>query len=191
LHTFEKEAPDLVVLDIRMPRIDGFRVCQQIRERASTPIIMLTAVDSEDDKIRCFDLDADDYITKPFGKKELLARVEAVLRRAEISDECVEPAFHCHELTIDYTGHRVTLGEDELILTATEQRLLTCLARNAGRVLTSGQLLAKVWGEAYLGEIHMLQVNMERLRRKLRDDARNPRFISTRTGIGYMLLKPG
>ena len=190
LQTFERELPDLVILDLRMPKMDGFEVCRRIREWSQTLIIVLTALGSEEDKIKCFNLGADDYVTKPFSKNELLARVKGLLRRTTLWDERPEPALHFHDLVIDFAQHRVTLDSQDVKLTATEYRLLFYLARNAGRVITPGQILEKVWGDEYVGETYLLQVVMARLRQKLGDDPKEPRFIETRIGIGYMFLKP-
>jgi DNA-binding response OmpR family regulator len=190
LQIFERELPDLVILDLRMPKMDGFEVCRRIREFAQTPIIVLTTLGSQEDKIKCFDLGADDYVTKPFSKNELLARVKALLRRTTLWDERPEPALHFHDLVIDFAQHRVTLGSQDVKLTATEYKLLSYLARNVGRLITPEQILEKVWGEEYVGETHLLHVAMARLRQKLGDDAKEPRFIVTKIGIGYMFLKP-
>lgn len=189
LRTFERELPDLLLLDIRMPVMDGFEVCRRIREWSQIPIIMLTALGNVEDKVKAFDLGADDYITKPFSKAILMARVRAVLRRTTLWDERPEPEIHTQNLVIDFASHRVTVGEREVNLTATEYRLLSYLARNAGRVITPDQILETVWGEDYVGEHHILRVNIGRLRQKLGDDSKEPRFIATRTGIGYMFLK--
>jgi len=173
-----------------MPDMDGYAVCEHIREFSQVPIIMVTARGNEEEKVKGLDAGADDYLTKPFASKELAARVRAVLRRSSFWADRTEPAFSSHDLVIDFTGHRAFLNGTELTLTATEYRLLSYLARNAGRVLTPDQVLKEVWGEDYLGEYHLLRVNIARLRLKLADDAREPRFIATRTGIGYMFLKP-
>lgn len=141
LQAFEGKLPDLVILDIKMPELDGFEVCRRIREWSQTPIIVLTAIDAEEDKVKCFDLGADDYVTKPFGRDELIARVKAVLHRSAAWDERPEPALHSHDLVVDFANHRVTMGGQEVALTATEYRLLSCLARNAGRVITPDQIL--------------------------------------------------
>jgi DNA-binding response OmpR family regulator len=190
LHTFEMELPDLVILDIRMPKMDGFEVCRRIREWSQTPIIMLTARGEEEDKVKGFDLGADDYITKPFSKDELVARVKAVLRRT-MWDERPEPAFQSGNLMVDFAQHRVILSGQDVKLTATEYKLLSYLARNAGRWVTAHQILEAVWGEEYIGEDHVLAVTIARLRQKLGDDPKEPSFIATRVSIGYMLLKPG
>jgi DNA-binding response OmpR family regulator len=158
LEAFAEETPGLVLLDIMLPDIDGYTVCQRIREFSLVPIIMVTAKGNEEEKVIGLDAGADDYITKPFSSQELAARVRAVLRRTRLQDGSTEPA-------------------------------LSYLARNAGRVATPDQILEKVWGEDYLGESHLLQVNMARLRRKLGDEIKNPRYIATEPGIGYMMVK--
>ncbi len=189
LEVFYSEPPDLVLLDIMMSGIDGYSLCQRIREFSQIPIMMVTAKSNDEEKVDGFDAGADDYITKPFSSKELVARVRALLRRTALWDERPEPAFYSRELLIDFACHRVTLGEYEVNLTATGYKLLSYLAHNAGRVLTPDQILEKVWGEEYRGENHLLQVNIARLRQKLRDDSRKSRYILTKPGIGYMMQK--
>jgi two-component system response regulator VicR len=182
--------PDLVLLDIMMPKMDGYTACRQIREFSQVPVIMVTARGNEGEKIEGLDAGADDYVTKPFSVHELAARVRAVLRRVSAWEEVTEPEFSSADLVIDFARHMVTLKGKELDLTATEYRLLSYLARNAGRLVTPDQILEKVWGEEYVGEHHLLQVNVARLRQKLRDDARDPQYIVTKTGIGYSMKKP-
>ena len=188
LEVFSDETPDLVLLDIMMSDMNGYTVCKQIREFSQVPIIMLTAKSNDEEKVGGFDAGADDYMTKPFSSKELAARVKAVLRRS-LWEERPEPAFRYRSLLVDFTSHRVTMGEQEVDLTATGYRLLSLLARNAGRILTPDQILEKVWGEEYRGENHLLQVNIARLRQRLRDNARKSSYIMTRPGIGYMMEK--
>lgn len=189
INLFDEETPDLVLLDIMMPGMDGYTVCQRIREFSLIPVIMVTAKDNDEEKVKGLDAGADDYITKPFSARELAARVRTVLRRTKLWDEHPEPAFCSGDLVVDFARQRVSLGEREANLTAIEYRLLSYLARNAGRVATPDHILEKVWGEEYSNELHLLQVNMTRLRQKLGDDARNPRYILTRPGIGYMMMK--
>ena len=189
LDVFCEENPDLVLLDIMMPGMDGYAVCRSLREFSQIPIIMVTAKCNEEETVQGLDVGADDYVTKPFSANELVARVRAVLRRSRLWDEMPEPAFRCHDIVIDFATHRVTLDSQEVNLTATEYKLLSYLARNANRVVTPDQILEKIWGEEYLGETHLLQVSMARLRRKLKDDTKNPRYILTKPGIGYM-MKP-
>jgi DNA-binding response OmpR family regulator len=191
LEQIEQHAPDLVLLDVMMPKMDGFSVCQRVREFSSVPIIIVTARGQDQDKIRGLDLGADDYLTKPFSVDELLARVRAVLRRTQFSaierTQAMRTTTTIGELKIDYAQHLVTMGEREIILTPTEYRILAHLAQNAGRVVTQDLLLEYVWGAEYVGEGHMLQVNINRLRRKLEPDAAHPRYILTKVGIGYLL----
>jgi len=182
-------APDLVLLDIMMPGMDGYTVCRRIREFSQIPIIMVTAKESDEEIVEGLDAGADDYVVKPFSSSQLEARVRAVLRRSKLWDERYEPGFCSGDLEIDFARHRVTLGGQEIILTATEHRLLSYLARNANRVLTPDQILEKVWGEEYCGEAHLLQVHIARLRQKLKDNAKKPRHILTRPGIGYIMIK--
>jgi len=186
----EKEMPDLLILDIMMPKMDGFEVCRRVREWSQIPIIVLSARGGELDKVKCLETGADDYITKPFGVDELMARVKAVMRRVQANqDNTSVPTYSNSELVVDFAKHMVTLGNNEVNLTATEYRMLAYLAMNAGRVITGNQLLDHVWGEEYSGSDHLLQVNVGRLRQKLGDSAREPRYIQTRAGIGYMMTK--
>ena len=189
LDTFDDENPDLVLLDIMMPDMDGYAICQNIREFSQTPIIMVTGKGNNEEKVEGLDAGADDYITKPFSANELAARVRAVLRRTKLWDEHPEPSFHSGDLVIDFTRHRVTLGAQEINLTATEYRILSYLARNVDRIVTPDQILQRVWDKEYTGEIHLLQVNIARLRQKLRDNPRRPKYILTKSGIGYMMQK--
>lgn len=191
LGLIEKSAPDLILLDVMMPKMDGFTVCQRVREFSSLPIILITARGQDQDKVKGLDLGADDYLTKPFSVEELLARVRAVLRRSQHLLHDTGPGrattVTLGDLHIDYAQHLATLAGKELTLTPTEYRLLAYLAQNAGRVVTQDLLLEHVWGEDYLGESHMLQVNVNRLRRKLEGDPAHPRYLKTKVGIGYLL----
>jgi len=189
LNAFDEKIPDLVLLDIMLPSIDGYTLCQRIREFAPIPIIMVTAKANDEEKVLGLDAGADDYVTKPFSAQELLARVRAALRRTVLWNEHPEPAFHSHDLVIDFARHRVTLEGEEINLTATEYKLLSYMSRNADRVIIPDQILGKVWGTEYTNETHLLQVNMARLRRKLKDNARYPKYILTKPGIGYTMLK--
>jgi DNA-binding response OmpR family regulator len=190
LKTFDKDNPDLVLLDIMMPDMDGYTVCQRIREFSQVPIIMVTAKGDDKEKVDGLDIGADDYVTKPFSASELAARVRAVLRRTGSQEGPQETVFRYKDLMIDFTSRRVMVNDDELKLTSTEYKLLSYISLNAGRVVTPDQLLNKVWGEEYVGAPHLLQVNIARLRRKLRDNAKNPTYIMTRPGIGYIMSKP-
>jgi two-component system, OmpR family, response regulator VicR len=191
LETQQSEDPDLIVLDVMLPGIDGFEVLRQVRERSSCPIIMLTAKGAEEDKVRGLRLGADDYVTKPFSAQELLARVEAVLRRARPPEDVERPAkIEIGDLHIDQQSKQVSLAGEEVRLSPTEYRLLLCLALNAGVLLSRDDLLSQVWGKAYRGEDEILRVTLWRLRQKLADDPSEPRYIVTRPGLGYMLVAP-
>lgn len=192
LELIQTHIPDAVLLDIMMPKMDGFTVCQRVREFSTVPIILVTARGQDQDKIRGLDLGADDYLTKPFSVDELLARVRAVLRRAQFASNDHNPlrrtTMTIGSLTIDYAQHLVTMLGREVTLTPVEYRLLSYLAQNAGRVITQDLLLEHVWGIDYVGESHMLQVNINRLRRKLEVDPAHPHYILTKVGIGYLLV---
>lgn len=192
LEQIEAHMPDLVLLDLMMPKLDGFAVLQRVREFSSLPIIILTARGADQDKIRGLDLGADDYLTKPFSVDELLARARAVLRRAQTNSHGeaghgTQAAITVGDLNIDYGQRRVTMAGRDVDLTPVEYRVLAYLAQNAGRVITQDLLLTHVWGEEYEGESHLLQVNVNRLRRKLEPDPTHPRYLLTKTGVGYML----
>jgi DNA-binding response OmpR family regulator len=184
---FERDMPELVLLDIMMPDIDGYTVCKRIREFSRVPIIMVTAKGDDKEKVTGLNIGADDYITKPFSAGELAARVRAVLRRSNADEQPRESVFHLKDLTVDFAAHRVMVKDTELNLTSTEYKLLTYISQNAGRVITPDQLLIKIWGEEYIGAPHLLQVNIARLRKKLGDDAKRPSYIMTRPGIGYIM----
>jgi len=190
LKLFDKESPSLVLLDIMMPDMDGYTVCRRIREFSEVPIIMVTARGDDKEKVEGLDVGADDYVTKPFSASELAARVRAVLRRAGTQESHQEAVFRYKDMIIDFTSRRVTVKGKELKLTATEYKMLSYICLNAGRVVTPDQLLDKVWGEEYIGAAHLLQVNIARLRKKMGDDAKQPEYIITRSGIGYILAKP-
>ena len=191
LEQIEQKSPDVVLLDVMMPCMDGFTVCHKVREFSSVPIIIVTARGQDQDKVRGLDLGADDYLTKPFSVDELLARVRAVLRRAQFSvrenGQGLQPTMTTGELTIDFSQHLVALAGKEVALTPTEYSILAYLAQNAGRIVTQDLLLEHVWGSEYLGEGHMLQVNINRLRRKIETDPTHPRYILTKVGVGYSL----
>jgi two-component system, OmpR family, KDP operon response regulator KdpE len=191
LEQIEQHAPDLVLLDVMMPRMDGFTVCQHVREFSAVPIIIVTARGQDQDKVRGLDLGADDYLTKPFSIEELLARVRAVLRRAQFTASEQAHAMHTTttigDLTIDFAQHLVRMGAREIELTPTEYHILAYLAQNAGHVVTQDLLLEHIWGTEYVGEGHMLQVNINRLRRKIEPDPLHPRYLLTKVGIGYLL----
>ncbi len=186
LQTFEMELPDLVILDIMMPKMDGFEVCRRLREWSQVPIIMLSARGDENDKVKCLDLGADDYITKPFGASELIARVRAVLRRTEAAATVpTQHSFTSGDLQISFAQRRVTVAGKEVKLTPTEYSLLQEFALNAGKVLTHTHLLNKVWGPEYREDTQYLHVFVRRLRAKLEPDPTNPKYITTVSGVGY------
>jgi DNA-binding response OmpR family regulator len=191
LEQLEQRMPDLVLLDVMMPRMDGFTVCHRVREFSAVPIIIVTARGQDQDKVRGLDLGADDYLTKPFSVEELLARVRAVLRRSQFPAKEVAQGLQATmttgNLTIDYSQHLAVMAGKELTLTPVEYRILAYLAQNAGRVLTQELLLDYVWGSEYLGESHLLQVNINRLRHKIEVDPTSPHYILTKVGVGYSL----
>lgn len=183
------EMPDLVLLDVMMPVMDGFTACERIREFSTIPIIILTAKGEERDRVRGLDAGADDYIVKPFSAQELLARVRAVMRRAERQalEDIHQPIFKHHELEIDLARAMVTTDGEEVSLTATEYRLLQTLAGSIGHVLTPEELLTKVWGPEYRDDKEILWVCLSRLRQKIEPDPKEPTHIVTRQGLGYLM----
>ncbi len=187
LEAVETGEPDLLLLDILLPGFNGFEVCERVRAFSGVPIIMLTARSQVQDKARAFDAGADDYITKPFSIVELLARVHAVLRRAQWGANGGLPSITVGQLTVDFPKHQVTIGGRVAALTPIEYRILAYLIQNAGRVVTYDLLLEHVWGVDYIGEGHLLKVNINRLRGKIEPDPAHPLYILTRTGLGYMM----
>jgi len=186
LQTIERELPDLLILDIMMPKIDGFEVCRRLRKWSQIPIIILSARGGEVDKIKCLDLGADDYITKPFDLNELIARVKAVLRRTEAAGAIpAQPSVISGDLKIDFSERRVTVAGNEVKLTPSEYSLLQELAFNTGKVLTHAHLLHRVWGLEYEQEREYLRVFISRLRKELEPDPENPKYIITIPGVGY------
>jgi two-component system KDP operon response regulator KdpE len=181
------EHPDLILLDLGLPDTDGLDLIRALRERVRAPIIVLSARETERDKVKALDLGADDYLTKPFGVEELLARIRVALRRT-LHPSVDSPVFHTRGLTVDLEHRRVTLDGGELHLTKTEYSLLTALARNADRVVTDAMLLHEVWGPAYGDADHYLHVYVARLRKKLERDPQLPRYIITEPGVGYRLI---
>jgi two-component system KDP operon response regulator KdpE len=185
----ETEAPDIVLLDIGLPDIDGFEVLESIREFSDVPVVMLTARDDAMDKVKGLELGADDYVTKPFNHLELMARVNAVLRRLDLpAPRRQTPSFRSGDLEVDFSAQEARLSGERLDLTPTEYKLLYHLVRNAGRVLQHGTLLARVWGRDYVDEIDYLRVYIRRLRDKLNDNPDRPRYIQTQRGVGYRFL---
>jgi two-component system KDP operon response regulator KdpE len=182
-----REKPNLIILDIRMPNLDGYEACQRIREFSAVPIIMLTALAENADKVKGLDAGADDYVTKPFSAEELLARVRAVLRRVELVGQQETPlTFQTGDLMVDFSQQRVFIGDQEVDLTPTEYRLLYELVKQPGRVLVPEYLLEEVWGIGYEGENRLLWQAIHRLRQKIERDPRNPEYIQTKPGLGYV-----
>jgi two-component system KDP operon response regulator KdpE len=187
----EAEDPDLIVLDLMLPGLDGYEVCRRIREFSTVPIIMLTARREQIDKVRGLDLGADDYITKPFDATELLARVRAQLRRSTIGQpKRLAPPFTLGDLCIDFAQQKASIDGSEIALSPTEYRLLYQLATNAGRVLVQDELVNLVWGAAYRDEPDVLRVYVRRLRLKIEPDPSAPRYILTKQGVGYTMPSP-
>lgn len=182
------EQPSLVLLDIMFPEgPDGFEICCHIRQFSDVPIIMLTAKAKENDKLHGFDVGVDDYLTKPFSAKELVARVRAVLRRTQRPDEKITASLECGELVINFARHSVKVSGKEVSLTRTEYSLLRQLALNPNRVVLHRDLLNAVWGQEYRDDIDYLRAYVRYLRMKLEKDSSNPKYIITSPGIGYML----
>lgn len=188
LRAFAEERFDLVVLDVVMPPPDGLAVCRHIRQNSQAPILMLTVRDSTLDKVRALDLGADDYLTKPFDHLELLARLRALVRRAHLTRPEGQPNFAIGELAINRAAHKVYKDDELIPLTPTEYHLLNELVSHAGMVLPHEVLLRRIWGEAYVNDIHYLKVYVQRLRQKLGDDAESPTYIETERGIGYRFI---
>jgi two-component system, OmpR family, KDP operon response regulator KdpE len=182
------ESPDAVILDLNLPKRSGLEVCRSLREWSHIPIIVLSVRDAERDKVAALDLGADDYLTKPFGTDELLARLRVALRHAARETGPAEPVVAAGGVIIDLARHLVRRGEEEIHLTATEYKLLAYLAVNAGRVLTHTQILVHVWGDGYEQETQNLRVYISQLRRKLDPDNLQPQMITTEPGVGYRFL---
>lgn len=191
LERLEAQKFDLAILDVMMPKLDGFAVCARVREFSSVPIIMVTARGQDQDKIHGLDLGADDYLTKPFGVEELLARVRAVLRRTQWGAIPLTGGIkRFGDLEIDLEGHIIRLLGMEVRLSPIEFGLLQQLVTNAGKVLTHRMLLQRVWGPEYGGEAEYLRVYINRLRQKLEPDPANPRYFLTEPGMGYRFVAP-
>jgi len=185
------ERPDLVLLDILLPRgPDGYEVCRRIREFSEVPVIMLTAKAQERDVLRGFDVGADDYLTKPFSAKELVARVKAVLRRAQRPEEAVTATLTCGELEINFARRTIKVRGEEVSLTRTEYALLRQLALHANRVMLHQNLLTTVWGPEYRDDIDYLRAYIRYLRQKIEKNPHEPRYLLTTPGVGYMLACP-
>ncbi len=177
--------PDLVILDLGLPDMDGVEVLRRIREWSEVPVIILSVRDREDDKIKALDAGADDYLTKPFGTGELLARIRASMRRSRHA--APEPVYTIDELVVDLARRRVTVLDREIQLTPTEYELLRLLVVQEGKVLTHRQILQKIWGSAHLEQPNILRVTMSNLRRKIEEDASRPKYILTELGVGYRM----
>ena len=191
LEIIEAENPDVVILDINLPDMDGFSVLRELRRFSQVPVIMLTVKGDDTDVARGLELGADDYIIKPFSHIELIARVEAVLRRSRglpVSRE--ERPFVSGKLSVDFAGNEVKVAGKKVKLTSTETKLLHHLVRNEGRLLTHENLLSKVWGESYQDTRDLLRVHIQHLRQKLGDNIESPRIIVTEHGMGYKFVKP-
>jgi two-component system response regulator RegX3 len=187
IRVFDNSGADIILLDLMLPKIDGNQVCKQIRQSSNVPIIMLTAKDSEIDKIVGLEIGADDYITKPYSTRELLARIKAVLRRKVEPPLTVESVLVAGELRLDSDRHVVTLNGNPLTLPLKEFELLELLMENVNRVLTRGQIIDRVWGSNYFGDTKTLDVHIKRLRSKVEDDPARPKYIQTVRGLGYKL----
>jgi two-component system response regulator VicR len=188
LRQVESSRPSLIVLDIMLPEGDGFRVCREVRRRFTVPILMLTAKNGEEDKVRGLELGADDYMTKPFSPRELVARIKAILRRATPEPGIDrQAAYICGDLELDPTAHAVRRAGAPIDLTVREFALLQYLLERVDQVITREQLLADVWGYDYFGDMRTVDVTVRRLREKVEDDASAPRYILTRRGLGYMV----
>ncbi|WP_311448545.1 response regulator transcription factor [uncultured Rothia sp.] len=186
LPVFDREGADLVLLDVMLPGMSGMEVCRKLREVSSVPIIMLTAKDSELDKVLGLELGADDYVTKPYSARELIARIRAVLRRRSAeTDSATESVLQGGPVRMDIDRHVVTVNGKEISMPLKEFELLEILLRNVGRVMTRGQLIERVWGADYVGDTKTLDVHIKRLRSKIEPDSSAPQYVVTVRGLGY------
>ncbi len=186
LPVFDREGADLVLLDVMLPGMSGMEVCRRLREVSSVPIIMLTAKDSELDKVLGLELGADDYVTKPYSARELIARIRAVLRRRSAeTDSATESVLQGGPVRMDIDRHVVTVNGEEISMPLKEFELLEILLRNVGRVMTRGQLIERVWGADYVGDTKTLDVHIKRLRSKIEPDSSAPQYVVTVRGLGY------
>src|SRR5689334_20626449 len=185
LNAVVEHRPDVIILDLGLPDFDGIEVTRRLREWSTTPIIILSVREEENDKIAALDAGADDYLTKPFGTGELMARMRVVMRR--LAGKLDEPVFQVEDLKMDLARRVVTVNENPVSLTPTEYEILRLLLQNAGKVMTHRQLLRQVWGTAYESEMHMLRVNISNLRRKLEADPARPHYLITEPGVGYRI----
>lgn len=186
LPVLDREGADLVLLDVMLPGMSGMEVCRKLREVSSVPIIMLTAKDSELDKVLGLELGADDYVTKPYSARELIARIRAVLRRRSAeTDSTTESVLQGGPVRMDIDRHVVTVNGEEISMPLKEFELLEILLRNVGRVMTRGQLIERVWGADYVGDTKTLDVHIKRLRSKIEPDSSAPQYVVTVRGLGY------
>ncbi|CAN5785999.1 MAG: response regulator transcription factor [Actinomycetota bacterium] len=190
LTEFDRNGADLVLLDLMLPGLSGVDVCRALRLRSTVPVIMLTAKDSEVDKVVGLEIGADDYVTKPYSGRELLARIKAVLRRLSEPDELLPSTVESGPVRMDVERHTVSVGGEAVPMPLKEFELLEMLLRNAGRVLTRGQLIDRVWGSDYVGDTKTLDVHVKRLRAKIEPDPGNPQHIVTVRGLGYKFDAP-
>jgi two-component system response regulator RegX3 len=182
---FDRSGADLVLLDLMLPGLSGIEVCRQLRQKSDVPVIMLTAKDAEVDKVVGLEIGADDYVTKPFSARELVARIRAVLRRQGEPDEVVTSVLEAGPVRMDVDRHIVAVNGDQVQLPLKEFELLELLLRNCGRVLTRGHLIDRIWGSDYVGDTKTLDVHVKRLRAKLEPDPGKPRHLVTVRGLGY------
>ena len=187
LVAYDRSGADIVLLDVLLPGMSGTEVCKQLRSRGPVPVIMVTARDSEIDKVVGLELGADDYITKPYSTRELIARIRAVLRRGTEAEDVVSPILQAGPVRMDIERHVVSVHGTAAALPLKEFDLLEYLIRNAGRVLTRGQLIDRVWGSDYVGDTKTLDVHVKRLRAKIEPDPAAPRYLITVRGLGYKL----
>ncbi|MEO6143132.1 MAG: response regulator transcription factor [Dermatophilaceae bacterium] len=185
LVNFDRDGADLVLLDLMLPGLSGMDVCRALRQRSSVPVIMLTAKDSEIDKVVGLEIGADDYVTKPYSSRELLARIKAVLRRGQEPEGLLPATLESGPVRMDVERHVVTVSGAHIALPLKEFELLEMLLRNSGRVLTRMQLIDRVWGSDYVGDTKTLDVHVKRLRAKIEPDPASPQFIVTVRGLGY------
>lgn len=189
LNAVVEHRPDVVILDLGLPDFDGVEVTRRLREWSQIPIIILSVREAEQDKIAALDAGADDYLTKPFGTGELMARMRVVMRR--LANKTDEPVLQVDQLKMDLSRRVVTVDNHEISLTPTEYEILRLLLQNAGKVITHRQLLRQVWGTAYESEMHILRVNISNLRRKVEADPARPHYLVTEAGVGYRLRMDG
>jgi len=185
LNNFDRAGADIVLLDLMLPGLSGTEVCRTLRSKSNVPIIILTARDSEVDKVVGLELGADDYVTKPFSHRELVARIRAVMRRGGEGEELLTATLEAGPVRMDVERHTVVVDGEHISLPLKEFDLLELLLRNAGRVLTRGQLIDRVWGADYVGDTKTLDVHIKRLRSKIEPDPANPKYLLTVRGLGY------